>query len=311
MKEFKGSREAFGAGIEVLVEKHKEVMLVSADSLKSLRATDFAASFPDNFVEVGIAEQASVNVAAGLALCGTIPFVGTYAGFLTMRACEQMRTFVAYPNLNVKFLGLNAGLIGGEKEGPTHQFYEDVSILSAIPNFTILTPADAAQTFKAVEAAYNIQGPVYIRAGSGREPDIYDITAPFSMDGITILKDYGRDNIIFASGFIMDRVLEAAEMLHEEGIQITVADINIINGNNTDKIINTIKSGKNLFTIEDQNIHGGMGSYISDLVCEFDPKPVHKKGLTEFSESGVAKDLADKYGFSPETICGWIKDYIK
>ena len=310
MKEFKGTREAFSVALTELTENDSNVVFVSSDSLKAMRAVPYAKQFPSNYIEVGIAEQGAVDVGAGLAYCGITPFIATYAGFLTMRACEQMRTFVAYPNLNVKFIGVNAGLYGGEREGTTHQFYEDVSILSAIPNFTIFTPADPSQTYWAVKAAYDIKGPVYVRAGSGREIDIYDRSTPFSMDGIRILKDYGRENIIFASGFIMKKVLEAAELLHEQGISVSVADVNIINGKHPQEIINVIKSGKRLFTIEDQNIHGGLGSYISGLVTENDPKPMYKFGLTTFGESGLAEDLVEKYGYNKESICDFVKSRI-
>ncbi len=149
MTKFTGTREAFAAAISDIAKTDERLLFVSGDSLKAMRATSFADEYPERYIEVGIAEQAAVNVAAGLATCNFIPFVGTYAGFLTMRACEQMRTFVAYPNLNVKFVAINAGLIGGEREGVTHQFYEDLGILSSIPNITIFTPADAAQTYEA------------------------------------------------------------------------------------------------------------------------------------------------------------------
>ena len=149
MTEFKGTRAAFAASLIDLTKENDKVMFVSPDSLKAMRATDFAEIYPENYVEVGISEQNSVAVGAGLASVGMLPFVATYAGFLTMRACEQMRTFVAYPNLNVKFIGINTGLLGGEREGVTHQFYEDMGILSNIPNFTIYSPADGAQTYKA------------------------------------------------------------------------------------------------------------------------------------------------------------------
>ncbi|WP_320129019.1 transketolase C-terminal domain-containing protein [uncultured Sphaerochaeta sp.] len=308
MKDFKGTREAFASAINDMADEGKDIMFISPDSLKAMRAVPFAEQYPDRYVEVGIAEQCSVDVAAGLSTCGITPFVATYAGFLTMRACEQMRTFVAYPNLNVKFLGVNAGLIGGEREGVTHQFYEDLGILSSIPNFTIFIPADAAQTYWAVRKAYEISGPVYIRAASGRENDIYDRQAPFSMDGVTILKDYGKKNVIFASGFILDRVLEAAELLKQAGIGVTVADVNILHGKNPEKIVDLIKQGHKLFTVEDHNINGGLGSYICQLSCENDPKSVTRIGLTSFGESGMAKELADSYGFSPENICGIVKN---
>lgn len=307
MKDFKGTREAFATAITELTEKNPEVMFISSDSLKAMRAVPYAEAFPANYIECGIAEQGTVNVAAGLSTCGIIPFVATYAGFLTMRACEQMRTFVAYPNLNVKFVGINAGLIGGEREGVTHQFYEDVSILSAIPNFTIFLPADGNQTYHAVKEAAAVNGPVYIRAGSGREVDVYDKETPFSLDGVRILKDYGRDTVIFASGFVLDRALEAAEILKKEGVSVTVADINIINGKDPSKIISLIRSAGKIVTVEDQSINGGMGSYIQALVCEHDPKIVRKLGLKTFAESGPAKELADAYGYSPEGIAELVR----
>ena len=196
MADFKGTREAFAQAIIDMAETDDKIMFVSPDSLKAMRATKFAELHPEQYVEVGISEQAAVDVASGLAASGLTPFVGTYAGFMTMRACEQMRTFVAYPNLNVKFVGINSGLLGGEREGVTHQFYEDIGILSNIPNFTILTPADGPQTYHAVKAAAEIPGPVYVRAGSGRENDVYEKDVPFTMDGIRILREYGDDTLL-------------------------------------------------------------------------------------------------------------------
>ena len=192
MRKFKGTREAFAAAVMDMAEENQKIMVISPDSLKAMRATEFGETYPDRYVECGIAEQGSVDVAAGLASCGMIPFVGTYCGFLTMRACEQMRTFVGYTDQNVKFVGVNAGLLGGEREGVTHQFYEDLAIVSSFPNFTIFTPADPAQCYHAVRKAAEIQGPVYIRGGSGREVDVYDKDAPFAESGVTVWKDYGN-----------------------------------------------------------------------------------------------------------------------
>lgn len=302
MADFKGTREAFAAALTDLAKEDGNVMLVSADSLKAMRAVAFAEKYPKQYIEAGIAEQATVAVAAGMAACGLTPFAATYSGFLTMRACEQMRTFTAYPNLNVKFVGINSGLVGGEREGVTHQFYEDLAILSAIPNFTIFTPADAAQTYGAVKEAYRIKGPVYIRAGSGREVDVYDKSAPFSPDGVTVLKDYGKDAVLFASGFILERVLKAADLLKNDGVAVTVADVNILNGANREKILGIMNGTKQVFTVEDHNVNGGLGSYICHLACENAPVRVNRIGLRTFAESGPAAELADHYGFSPEKI---------
>ena len=311
MKTYKGTREAFAAAFMELAAEREDIMLVSPDALKAMRAVPFAEKYPERYVEVGIAEQGAVDVAAGIAASSLTPFVVTYAGFLTMRACEQMRTFVAYPNLNVKFVGLNGGIVGGEREGATHQFYEDISILSAIPNIKIFTPADPQQTYEAIKEAYNTPGPVYVRIGSGREIDVYPEGEKFSKDGVRVLKDYGNDATVFANGFIMDRVLDAAEILKEEGIGIKVADVNIIdNSKPNEKIIDIIKDSEHIFTVEDHNINGGLGSYISCLACENSPVWVKRIGLTTFGESGPAKELADQYGFSPEAISETIRKSI-
>lgn len=307
MAGFKGTREAFAQALMDAAAEDRSIMFISPDSLKAMRATKFAELYPDEYIEVGIAEQGAVDTAAGLAAAGLKPVVGTYAGFLTMRACEQMRTFVAYPNLNVKFVGINSGLLGGEREGTTHQFYEDIGILSNIPNFTIFTPADAAQTYHAVRAAFEIDGPVYVRAGSGREKDIFDFETPFSKDGITVLKEYGKDTLLLSCGFVLDRVLEAAELLEAEGINVTVADVNILYGKNPDKILEVISGFDRIVTVEDHNVNGGLGAYISKLVCEHEPKKVTRIGLTTFGESGPAKELADYYGFAPEDISNTVK----
>ena len=310
MANFKGTREAFAHAIIDMAKTDDRIMFVSPDSLKAMRATTFAELYPEQYVEVGIAEQAAVDVAAGLASCGLKPFVGTYAGFLTMRACEQMRTFVAYPNLDVKFVGINAGLLGGEREGVTHHFYEDVGILSNIPNFTILTPADGPQTYHAVKAAAEIPGPVYVRAGSGREVEVYDRKTSFTMDGIRILKEFGNDTLLLSSGFVLDRVLRAADLLKEEGIYVTVGDVNIINAKDPSKVLEAMGKVKKIVTVEDHNIHGGLGAYISKLSAENDPKQIRRIGLTTFGESGAAVELADYYGFSGEDIAKVVKENL-
>lgn len=311
MRSFKGTREAFAAAMMDMAETNNKLMVISPDSLKAMRATEFGEKYPERYVECGIAEQGAVDVAAGLASCGMIPFVGTYCGFLTMRACEQMRTFVGYTNQNVKFVGVNAGLLGGEREGVTHQFYEDLAIVSAFPNFTIFTPADPAQCYHAVRMAAETPGPVYIRGGSGREVDVYDKEAPFSPEGITIWRDYGKDAVLFSNGYVLDRVIAAADLLKDQGVNVTVADINILYGKNDAKIIETIKSSEKLITVEDHNINGGLGSYISRLACEHAPRFVKRVALTTYGESGPAKELADHYGYSPAAIAETVKNTLK
>ncbi len=311
MTEYKGTREAFAAALLDMAAEDERIMMISPDSLKAMRATGFGEKYPDRYVECGIAEQSAVDVAAGLASCGKIPFIGTYCGFLTMRACEMMRTFVGYPNLNVKFIGVNAGLLGGEREGVTHQFYEDLAIVSSFPGYTIFTPADPAQCYHAVKMAKEIDGPVYIRAGSGREPDVFDREAPFSSDGITVFREYGNDAVLLSNGFVLDRVLAAADLLHENGTQVIAADINILYGKNDDRILDVLKKSQFVFTMEDHNINGGLGSYISRLVCDKAPRYVKRIALVTYGESGPAKELMDYYGFSPEEIARKVQDALR
>ncbi len=310
MTEYKGTREAFAAALMDMAEDHQDIVMVSSDSVKAMRAVAFAEKYPDRYLECGIAEQGAVDAAAGMASCGLVPYVGTYCGFLTMRACEQMRTFVGYTNLPVKFVGVNAGLLGGEREGVTHQFYEDLAIVSALPNYTIFTPADPEQCYEAVKAAYAVPGPVYIRAGSGREVDVYPKDAPFAKSGITIWRDYGDDAVLFSNGFVLDRVIGAADILREKGINVTVADINILYGKDPANILKAMALSDQLFTVEDHNINGGLGSYISRLATENKPAFVTRIALTTYGESGPAKELADYYGFSPEAIAERVSEKL-
>ncbi len=307
---FKGTRAAFARAITDMAETNDRIIFVSPDSLKAMRATEFAEKYPDQYVEVGIAEQGAVDTAAGLAACGMIPFVATYAGFITMRACEQVRTFVAYPELNVKLYGVNAGLIGGEREGVTHQFYEDLGIISNIPGITILTPADPAQAYHAVKYAAEIPGPVYIRGGSGKEPEVYDFETPFAPEGVRFLRNYSADTLILSSGFVLDRVLSAADGLHEEGIDVTVGDVNIQYMEKPKALLAALETAKRVVTVEDHNVNGGLAAYIRKLTAENCPKRVKAIGLTAFGESGPAKELADAYGFSPENIASAVKAFI-
>ena len=257
MAEFKGTREAFAAALYEMAAENDKVVGVFPDSLKAMRAVPFGETYPDRYIECGIAEQCAVDVAAGLASAGMLPFVGT-----------------------------------------------------SIPNFTVLTPADPEQLYEAVKYAAEIQGPVYIRGGSGREVDVYAKDAPFSKDGITVWKEYGTDAVLFSNGYVFDRVLAAADLLKEQGINVTVADINILYGKDPSKILDVMAKTSQIVTVEDHNINGGLGSYISRLATENQPVKVKRIALTDFAESGPAKELADAYGYAPEKIAATVKETL-
>jgi transketolase len=311
MADYRGTREAFTAAMLELAKDDERIMFVSADTLKAMRAVPFAEQYPSRYIDVGIAEQSAVTVAGGMATAGLIPFVGSYAGFLTMRACEQMRTFVAYPDLNVKFVGINGGLLGGEREGVTHQFYEDIGVTAMFPGFTIFTPADGNQTYHAVKMAAAITGPVYIRAGSGREKDVFSKEAPFSKDGFTVLSDDGTDVLLLSSGFVLNRVLDAGQALKTAGIKCAIADVNILYNKAPQALIKLLGKYERIVTVEDHNINGGLGAWVCSLVCENKPARVKRIGLVTFGESGPADELADYYGFSAKSITQSVTDFIK
>lgn len=305
----KSTREAAMKAILEMAEQDSRIVVVSPDSMLAARAVPFKERFPERFVEVGIAEQDAVDIAAGLAATGMVPIVITYAGFLTMRACEMIRTFIAYPGLNVKLIGLNAGMLGGEREGVTHQFYEDVGILRSIAGVKILAPADGAQVYHAAKEMIKQEGPVYLRLASGREPVVYEEEEPFTYGRLRELKRYGKDAVIFASGYIMDRALEAAGQLHKEGIETILADVSTIKPIDREGVVRLLQeTGGRAVTVEDHNIYGGLGSAVCEVACEESPAKVIRLGLKDrYARSGAAKELLDAYGLSVEDIVNAVK----
>lgn len=290
-------------GLDTLAEKDERIMLVCADSLLAMRATDFVEKHPDRYVEVGIAEQNAAATAAGLAIDGLIPFFATYAGFITMRACEQIRTFIAYPNLNVKLAGVNGGIAAGEREGVTHQFFEDIGILRTMANMTILVPADADQARQAAIAAASIPGPVYIRLGSGRDPVVFEKGTPFVPGKINILQEKGSDIALFGNGILLPRLMAASEILEQKGIGVTLIEVHTVKPLDVEGVVQVLKKCGAAVTAEDHTIIGGLGSAIMETACEHFPVPVARIGLRDcFPGSGNPDELLDYYGMSVEDI---------
>ena len=298
-----GTREAFAAALMELCEKDRKYQIVSADSVKAARVVELIEKYPECYVEVGIAEQCAVDVAAGLASAGMIPFVATYCGFITMRACEQVRTFVAYPGLNVKLVGFNAGMLGGEREGVTHQFYEDIGILRSMPDITIVCPSDDTQTFLATKAIAKVNGPCYMRLGSNREPRIFSEDIPdFELGKIRILKEYGNDIAIFTYGFIMDRAIKAIEILKDMGIGASLVEVHTLRPLDVEGISAVLKRCGKAITYEDHYINGALGSAVSEIIAENCPAKLVRIALTEFPESGTPDDLMKKYHIDTDDI---------
>ena len=303
MSTFKGSREGVVACLMELAEKDPKIVFVSADSVKAARATAFVEKYPERYFEAGIAEQNAVAIAAGLASCGLKPYLITYGGFITMRACEQVRTFVAYPGLDVKFVGLNGGLIGGEREGVTHQSLEDLAIMRSIPGMTVVSPADGNEAYAATAAVSKVKGPAYIRVGSGKEHDVFPSDIGFELGKIRILKKYGNDVALFAHGFILDRVLKAAELLAAEGVKATVVEVATLKPADADGIAAVLAACRRAVTVEDHTVIGALGSLVAEVAAERCPSPLERLGIQDvFPESGPADALADAYGLSVSDI---------
>jgi transketolase len=305
------TRIGFRDGLMDLAEKRDDIVFVSTDSLAVVKGGPFKERWPERTIELGISEQNGVGVCAGLASSGFTPYICTYAGFLTMRACEQMRTFVGYPNLKVRFVGANGGLAGGNREGVSHQFIEDIGLLRTIPGFTVLCPADGDQVRQAINASVDIDGPVYIRIGSGKEEQVFPTGTPFPLGKIRIMKDYGDDVALFTHGFVVNRVLKAAELLKTQGINVKVVEVATVKPLDREGIRDVLEATGCGVCIEDHTVIGGLGSAIAEFIADECPAHLVRLGLQDcYGESGFPDELLDTYGMSVEDIVAGAKKAI-
>lgn len=308
MNRIASTREAFIAGLMDVAPEDSKICLVSADSFKAARAAPFMDKYPERCFEVGICEQNAVSFSAGLASTGLKPFFCTYGGFITMRACEQIRTFVAYPNLNVKLVGLNGGIFGGEREGVTHMVFEDFGILRSIAGMRIVVPADAGQARKATRALARIDGPAYMRIGSGREPVIFEDSMDFEFGKARVLCGYGTDAAIFAVGPVLKRAILAADALAKDGIRTTLVEVHTLKPLDVDTIADVLRRTRAAVTVEDHNIYGGLGSAVAEVIAEREPATLVRLGLQDvFAESGEAELLFDHFQMGVSHIADAVK----
>ncbi|MEA4961874.1 transketolase family protein [Lutispora sp.] len=303
------TREAYGAALAELGEKYKNVVVLDADLSKSTKTHDFKKKYPDRFFNMGISEQDLIGTAAGFATCGKIPFASTFAMFATGRAFEQIRNSIAYPRLNVKIAATHAGITLGE-DGASHQAIEDVAIMRAVPNMTIVNPADALSTRKAIEAAIQYNGPMYIRLGRLGVPEVYKEDIDFTI-GKGILIEEGKDVTIIASGFMVHLAIEASAMLKEEGISAEVIDMHTIKPIDKNLIIGSARKTGAIVTAEEHNIIGGLGGAVAEVLCEEYPVPVVRVGIKDvFGQSGKPMELVELYGISAKDIAAAARQAI-
>lgn len=277
------------------------MLVLDADLSGSLKTNKFADLYPDRHFNFGVAEANMINSAAGMSLRGKIPFACSFAVFTTGRAWESIRNSICYPNLNVKLVGSHAGILTGE-DGATHQATEDIAIMRTIPNMKILCPADAIEAYLAVFEAIKDFGPTYIRLGRGNVPVIYDESHKFKI-GFGDILSYGNDVAIIATGTMVSKCLEATYMLEKEGVRTMMVNMSTIKPIDENLILECAQKTKMIVTVEDHQIKGGLGSAVSEVLCEHYPAKVHKIGMRDqFGESGKPEDLYEKYGFDPYSI---------
>ena len=309
MAEKIATREAYGNALAEFGEKYDFVVL-DADLAAATKTGVFKKKFPERFFDCGIAEGNMVSVAAGLAAAGKIPFASTFAMFAAGRAFEQIRNSVGYPHLNVKIGATHAGITVGE-DGATHQCLEDIATMRTIPGMTIVNPADAVEARAAVEAAILHNGPMYLRFGRMAVPVIYDkATYKFELGKGVKMTD-GTDVTIVATGIMVDMALTAAELLKAEGISARVVNIHTIKPLDKELIIDSAKATGAIVVAEEHNVIGGLGSAVTECVCEGCPVPVTRVGVEDqFGRSGKVPPLLEMYGLTPANIVAKAKAAI-
>jgi transketolase len=295
------TRDAYGNALVKLGEVNQDVVVLDADLAGSTKTAKFREKYPERFFNMGIAEQNLIGTAAGFALSGKIPFASSFAIFATGRAFEQVRNSVAYPNLNVKIAATHAGLTVGE-DGASHQALEDIAIMRAIPNMTVIVPADGVETEQAVFAAAKHQGPVYLRLGRPGVPVIYGEDYRFEIGKANLLRT-GTQVGFVATGIMVSIALEAAEALKAEGIDAAVLNMSTIKPLDQEAIIQLAKTTGALVTAEEHNILGGLGSAVAEVVGEHCPVPVLRVGVKDvFGQSGTPAELLAEYGLTKENL---------
>lgn len=295
-------RDGYGKALLRLIEADKRVVALDADVAKSTRTVWVRDQYPENFIDMGIAEQDMAGTAAGLALGGMIPFATTYCVFLAGRAWDQIRTTICYNNLNVKLAGAHAGISVGA-DGATHQSLEDVALMRVLPGMTVVVPCDANETEKATMAIAKKEGPCFIRFGREAVPVITGPDSPFTLGKANVLRD-GTDVVLFANGAMVYEGLLAAEELGKEGIDLMVVNLHTVKPLDEETVIRAAARTGRVITAEEHQIAGGMGSAVAECLSQNCPVPVKRIGVRDsFGESGKPEELMKKYGLTAADIC--------
>ncbi|MGI5290051.1 transketolase family protein [Nonomuraea polychroma] len=293
-------RDAYVATLSELAHEDHRIVGVVNDSIGSSKLNSFRKSFPDRLINVGIAEQDMVGVAAGLANGGRIPFVSAASCFLTARALEQIKADVAYSNHNVKLCGMSPGVAYGEL-GATHHSIEDIAWLRAIANLTVIVPADPIETSAALRWAAAVDGPVFVRVSRMSVPQVNTDDYAFVPGRAVTLRD-GTDVTLIANGTVLWRALVAAEQLAAEGISARVLSMPTVKPLDVEAVVAAARETSGIVTVEESTVAGGLGGAVAETVVQHHPAHVTILGVPEFAPTGSAAFLLDRYGMSPEGI---------
>ena len=297
----KATREGYGEGLVELGAEYPQLVVLDADLAAATKTGSFKKAYPDRFFDCGIAEGNMMSIAAGLATTGKIVFASSFAMFAVGRAFEQVRNSIGYPHLNVKIGATHAGISVGE-DGATHQCCEDIALMRSIPGMTILNPADAVEAKKAVRAAVEMDGPVYLRFGRLAVPVITEESEPFVIGKGKQLTE-GTDVTIVATGLMVNEALIAADILKTKGVSARVINMACIKPIDKDILVKAARETGALVTAEEHNIIGGLGSAVAEVLSEALPVPVLRVGVEDtFGRSGPAVELLKLYGLTAEHI---------
>ena len=303
------TRESYGNALVELGAEHDNLIVLDADLAAATKTGVFKKAYPDRHIDCGIAECNMMGIAAGLSTTGIVPFASTFAMFAAGRAFEQVRNSIGYPHLNVKIGATHAGISVGE-DGATHQCNEDIALMRTIPGMVILNPADDVEAKACVKAAYEYNGPVYLRFGRLAVPVINDRPDyKFELGKGIVLRE-GKDLTIIANGLCVAPALEAAEKLAADGIDAKVINIHTIKPLDEDLVVAAAKETGKVVTVEEHSIIGGLGGAVCECLAEKAPVPVKRIGIHDvFGESGPALELLHKYGLDAEGIYKQIKEF--
>ena len=303
-------RKAFGKTLAEIGELNEKIIVMDADLACSTQTKIFADKFPDRFFDCGIAEQNMLATAAGLASEGKIPFVASFAVFVTGRSYDQIRNGICYPNFNVKIVGTHGGVTVGE-DGATHQALEDISLMRGLPHMTVIVPADCKECQEAIKYAALHEGPTYIRIPRSNVPDIFDENYSFNIHKAVVVEE-GTDVSVFTNGETLPEVLLAAEELKKDNISLEIINVPVVKPLDFQTVIESVKKTKLAITVENHSIIGGLGSAICETLADKLPSKVYRIGVNdEFGQSGKAEELIEYYGLDSITLAKRIRAIIK